>query len=152
MNTQMGRTGIRFNDCMFSEPVPLSHWAPPRCAGLYVVLVRDANWAPKPFQPLYFGEFGHNATVPLSAKERLDLAGTPPEEVLFVAAFAMPFSTTVERLQLRSELIRAYNPPCIVPSERVRHEEEAAELRMLFANARTDFEPQPRRRRIGFIS
>jgi hypothetical protein len=165
MNAPMGNLGIRFNDCMFSEPAPLAEWTPPRCAGLYVVLLRDANWAPKPFQPVYFGEFGHNTAVPLISKDRLPLPGSTPKEALFMAAFPIPFSTTAQRLVLRDELIRAYNPACLVPPEQTpptelvlkldelerRHREEAAELRLLFAGARGSFQPDAPRRRIGFI-
>jgi len=160
----MDNLGIRFNDCVFSEPLALARWTPPRCAGLYVVLVEDSNWAPKPFQPLYFGEFGHNAGLPLVDKQQLHLTGSP-QVALFASAFSMPFSTTAQRLLLRNELVRAYNPPCLVPSEHAppaelvrkldelerRHQEETAELRLLFAGARTYLEPQPPRRRIGFI-
>ena len=52
-------SGIRFGGHLFSEPAPL----PPSGAaslldlpGLYVVLVRDPGWDPRPFRPLYFGE------------------------------------------------------------------------------------------------
>lgn len=160
MNPQM-HLGIRFNDCMFSEPAPLAQWTPPRCAGLYVVLARDPNWAPKPFQPLYFGEFGHN----LMSKDRLHMATALPQQELFVSVFPMPFSTTAQRLLLRDQLIRAYNPPGLVPSAQTpptdlvrkldelerRHQEEAAELRLLFAGARDSLQPEAPRRRIGFI-
>jgi hypothetical protein len=163
----MDKLGIRFNDCVFGEPVPLSQWTPPGCAGLYALLVADPNWAPKPFQPLFFGDFGNHATAALIAKERSLLAAAPPEEALFVCAFPMPFSTSAQRWLLRNELIRAYNPPCCIPSadappatelvrkldelER-RHQEETAELRLLFASAHDYFTPRLHpRRRIGFI-
>jgi hypothetical protein len=164
MNAHMDKPGIRFNDCVFSEPVPFAQWTPPRCAGLYVVLVQDPNWAPRPFQPLYFGEFGHNASLPAFRAEQANLAGVAPHEALFAAAFPMPFSTTAQRWLLRNELIRAYNPPCCVPradtppTELVqkldelerRHQQETAELRWLFAGAANP-EGQPPRRRIGFV-
>jgi hypothetical protein len=164
MNAHMDKQGIRFNDCVFSEPTPLAQWTPPRCAGLYVVLVQDSNWAPRPFQPLYFGEFGHNASLPAFRAEQTGLAAVAPQEALYAAALPLPFSTTAQRWILRNELIRAYNPPCCIPrgdtppTELVRkldelerrHQQETAELRLLFSGAGNYPETQPRRR-IGFI-
>jgi hypothetical protein len=164
MNTAT-KPGIRFNDCVFSEPTSLSHWTPPRCACLYTILVADPNWAPRPYQPLYFGEFGNNAAEPLLEKAREFAARLPGQEV-FVAVLPMPFSTTAQRWIVRDELIWAYNPPCSVlhvetagPTELVRkldelerrHQEETAELRLLFAHAHASLEPPQPRRRIGFI-
>ena len=54
--------GLRFNDSVFSEPVPFAAWAPPACAGILVILRHHPQWSPKPFQPLYFGAFGNDAT------------------------------------------------------------------------------------------
>jgi hypothetical protein len=102
--------GIRFNDCLFSEPAPLEGWTPPQFAGLYAVLTADTNWAPRAFHPLYFGEFG-NAT-PASAFFH-DCAGPiqrAGERTLFVALLPMPFSTTSQRWAICHELVRAYHP------------------------------------------
>jgi hypothetical protein len=163
MNTT-SKLGIRFNDCVFSEPTSLSHWTPPRCAGLYTILVADPNWAPKPFQPLYFGEFGNNGAGGPSEKGR-DFAARLPGQEVFLAVLPMPFSTTAQRLMLRNELIWAYNPPCSIPAGQTagpaelvqkldelerRHQEETAELRLLFASARAGLDPPQPRRRIGF--
>jgi hypothetical protein len=163
MNTT-DKLGIRFNDCVFSEPMLLSHWTPPRCAFLYTILVGDPNWAPRPFQPLYFGESGNNAPERLLEKVR-DFAARLPGQEVFMAVLPMPFSTTAQRWMLRNELIWAYNPPCSMPTaegtaptelvrkldelER-RHQEETAELRLLFASAHASLEPPRPRRRIGF--
>jgi hypothetical protein len=90
--------GIRFNDCVFTEPVRLSDWTPPACAGIVAVLAHDPAWSPRPFRPLYFGEFGNDARRP---------AGSAP---YLIAAFPMPYSTTRQRDTLCNELIAAYNP------------------------------------------
>jgi hypothetical protein len=90
--------GIRFNDCVFTEPVSLSEWTPPGCAGIVVVLAHDPAWSPRPFRPLYFGEFGNDTR---------QLAGSAP---YLVAACPMPYSTTKQRQALCEELISAYNP------------------------------------------
>lgn len=162
MNTN--KLGIRFNDCVFSEPTSLSHWTAPRCACLYTILVADPNWAPKPYQPLYFGEFGNNAAERLLEKTWEFAARLQGQEV-FLAVLPMPFSTTAQRLVLRNELVWAYNPPCWMPGAEAaptelvrkldelerRHHEEAAELRLLFASAHASLEPPRPRRRIGFF-
>jgi hypothetical protein len=94
--------GIRFNDCVFSDPVRLADWTPPSCGGVVVVLAHDPNWAPKGFRPLYFAEFGNDAGRNLTAP--------PAREPLFAAALALPYSTTAQRRALRDELVSAYNP------------------------------------------
>jgi hypothetical protein len=133
----MGPLGIRFNDCLFSEPAPLAETNLPRCAGLYVVLVPDPNWSPKAFQPVSFGEFGNNApNSVISAHHYNDVVknGKP----LFVAVLPMPFSTSQERWVLRSELIWAYNPPSQTAVTPLPPQEPAAA-------------PLPERRPIGFL-
>jgi len=90
--------GIRFNDCVFSEPVSLRDWAPPSCAGVVVVLAHDPAWSPRPFRPLYFGEFGNDTHI------------TPGTAPYLVAVLPMPYSTTRQRQTLCDELIGAYNP------------------------------------------
>jgi hypothetical protein len=90
--------GIRFNDCVFTEPARLSDWTPPGCAGIVAVLAHDPAWSPRPFRPLYFGEFGNDTR---------GLAGSAP---YLVAVLSMPYSTTRQRQALCDELIHAYNP------------------------------------------
>jgi hypothetical protein len=135
--------GIRFDDCYFSEPTPLSQWTPPRCAGLFVVLAPDSNWAPKPYQPLHFGEFGNNAThIPDVAEFGL-LRGAASTQPLYISALAMPFSTTAQRRAIRAELVQAYNPISRASEPR----QELPELPGSF-HLHGDAEP---RRRIGFL-
>src|SRR5258706_59141 len=105
-------SGIRFNDCFFSEPGRLAGWIPPRFTGLFVVFACDPNWAPRSFQPLYFGEFGNNSSF-----------RTPVPGNLFISVLPLPYSTSAQRQSLRNELISAYNPvlqshtPAAAPSE-----------------------------------
>jgi hypothetical protein len=96
--------GVRFNDCVFSEPVRLADWTPPTCGGIVVILAHDLNWAPKAFRPLYFTEFGNNSGHRLTVPSVRD--------PLFVAVLELPYSTTAQRHALRDELIAAYNPAC----------------------------------------
>lgn len=161
MSSYLVAPGLRFNDCVFSEPLPFAEWLPPACAGVVAVLARDPNWAPKPFRPLYFGEFGNDArrsqgNVPLPTA-----AGN-----LFIAVLPMPFSTAVQRRALRHELVAAYNPICQAqgtPSSdelarkldeiESRQQEQNAQIVALLAHFTKLFEPQPAspRRPIGFM-
>jgi hypothetical protein len=159
-------SGIRFNDYVFTEPRPVADWVPPKYAGVYALLARDANWAPKPFQPLWFGEFGNNAHQHVFATQQFRLHKPEP---LLVAVLAAPFSTTNQRCAIRDELIWAYNPvfqpvrSLNGPSELAsklrefekRHEEQTTELRLLLASVSrlfgSDLEERPRRKPIGFL-
>ncbi len=160
MNPYLVVAGIRFNDYVFSEPRPLAEWTPPKCAGICAILARDPNWAPKAFQALCFWEFGNNSDL-------LRLARMPHTETLFVSALPMPFSTSVERAEVRNQLVLAYNPVWqisagsaihgelafkLVELEK-KHEEQTTQLRLLMASVTRLFEPQaePKRyRTIGF--
>src|SRR5437773_1873966 len=100
-------SGIRFNDCFFSEPISLADWVPPGCPGLFAILTFDPNWAPRQLRPLYFGEFGNNtpAQVVLRDCSRV-LSGAGKN--LLVSVLPMPFTTTAQRRTLGDELISAY--------------------------------------------
>jgi hypothetical protein len=102
-------SGIRFNDYLFSEPVPLEGWTAPQFAGVYVLLAPDPNWAPKGFQPLYFGEFGNATPASVFFEAAGGLVDGAARNV-FVAILAMPFSTTTQRLTVCRELVAAYHP------------------------------------------
>jgi hypothetical protein len=156
-------TGVRFNDCFFSEPVRLAEWIPPGSAGILAILARDTNWAPKPFQPLYFTEFGNDA------RRSPESRGAPAGALggnLYVAVLLMPFSTATQRTALRNELVAAYNPICQgsrtpsaaelarrVEEMEARHNEQHAQLLSLLTSLYRFFEPQPvgPRRPIGFL-
>ena len=135
--------GIRFNDCYFGEPTPLNQWAAPRCAGLYVVLAADSNWAPRPYQPLHFGEFGNNARQIPGLTKFGSLRGAGSRH-LYIAALAMPFSTTAQRRALHAELVQAYNPI----SQAGEPRDESFDQPGFFGSGATVPEP---RRRIGFL-
>ena len=91
-------TGIRFNDCLFTEPVRISEWTPPRCGGIVAVLAHDSQWAPRPFRPLFFGEFGNDSRP---------ITGT---DDFLISVLPMPYSTSTQRRALRDELVSGYNP------------------------------------------
>lgn len=130
--------GIRFNDCMFSEPAPLEGWIPPQFAGLYAVLSADPNWAPKAFRPLYFGEFGNTTPAAAFFRDCPALLHGAAERSVFIALMPMPFSTTSQRWAVCHELVRAYHP-------RYQTEVELAGHQVAFEGK------APPRRRIGFM-
>lgn len=114
-------------------------WEPPRFAGLYAILAADLNWAPKPFQPLYFGEFGNATPAAAFFQDCAALIKGAGKPNLFVAVLPMPFSTTSQRWAVCQELVRAYHPLCQAENE-----------------ARSAVPPPlewqvPPRRRIGFM-
>jgi hypothetical protein len=159
--------GIRFNDYIFSEPARLDGWVPPRCAGLFGILVADPNWAPKPFQSIYFGEFGNNAPTSAWLTDYQKIETVWRGKTLLVSVLPMPFSTTSQRCALQNELIWAYHPLCQEVGSKTppvdlarkleeiekRHQEQTAQMMLLLANVNRAFEPQSEpapRRSIGF--
>lgn len=156
--------GIRFNDCLFTEPVPLPHWQPPPCGGIAALLTRNPQWGPRPLQPLYFVEFGNDAPTPSMAPR---LPGNTRAEDLLIAVLPMPFSSVAQRRSLCKELIGAYNPACqadgrVLPvtdlAQKVdeleaRQQEQSRQILSLLSSIGKLFEPQPvtPHRPIGFL-
>jgi hypothetical protein len=167
MESRLAATGIRFNDYFFSEPINLAAWTPPKCAGLFIILMNDPNWAPKAFQPLYFGEFGNNAPISAVLQDCGRMVAAVPGKTMYVTVLEMPFSTTRQRLGLRDELIRAYNPPFqgdansqqphdlavkLAELEK-QHMEQMAQMMQLRASMNVNPDPASTpRRRIGFVT
>jgi len=131
--------GIRFNDFLFTEPVSLDVWTPPQFAGVYVLLKSDGNWAPKAFQPLFFGEFGNGTPSGSFFRDCYAVVKSAGERTLFVAVLPMPFSTTSQRWATCQELVRAYHPLC------------QAETGLPGNQTAIESPASPRRRRIGFM-
>jgi hypothetical protein len=149
MNPYLSASGIRLDDCLFTEPVDLSGWRPPQYAGLFAVFVHDASWAPKPLQPLCFGEFGNNAPRTALLGNYSELAGAANGRKLMIAVYPMPYSTTAQRRAVRDELIWAYNPACQSEGHRLSPGAIAFKLHETEpSSAETEREP---RRRIGFM-
>lgn len=156
--------GIRFNDYLFTDPVPFSNWQPPGCAGVVAVLARNPHWAPKPLQPLFFAEFGNNAGNGAIAPRLKD---DRRAEDLLVAVLPMPYSTAAQRRAVCKELIAAYNPAWQsnglamstaqlagkVEELETRQQEQSQQILSLLSYIGKFFEPQPvaPRRPIGFL-
>jgi len=149
-------SGIRFNDYLFCEPISLAAWTPPKCPGLFILLISDPNWAPKAFQPLYFGEFGNNTPASAMLGECRPVVAVAKGQNLFVSVLPMPFSTTQQRQSLRNELIRAYNPGCQTEDIQTSQSRDlacqlTAQMMQLIASMNAPVEPV-RRRPIGFVN
>ena len=157
--------GIRLNDCIFSEPTRMADWKVPKYAGLFVILVKDANWAPKPYQPLYFGEFGNN-TPPHAPVNHALLPSGASDGTLLISVLPMPFSTTAQRWALRNELMWAYNPPWQIGevrpastglanqlgrADKKPYPEETVQILLLLTGVNLEPQPEQPRRRIGFL-
>ena|SRR5437879_4123930 len=155
--------GVRFNDYMFTEPVPLTVWRPPACPGILAILAHNQQWAPKPLQPLWVGEFSNAGARGASLPPNIH------REELFVSVLPMPFSTTTQRRALCDELISAYSPAfqthgTTLPSAaqvsrkveelEARQQEQSQQILTLLANLAKMFEPGPvgPRRAIGFLA
>jgi hypothetical protein len=154
--------GLRFNDCLFTEPVPIAIWHPPGCAGIVTVLLCNPQWGPKPFQPVYVAAFGNDAT-------RGNILPAPVgRDDLLISVLPMPYSTEAQRRSLCRELIAAYNPVCqanttfVSASElarkvdelEVRQQEQNDRILSLLAHIGKMFELAPvagPRRPIGFL-
>jgi len=138
--------GIRFNNYMFTEPVPLSGWHPPACAGIVVILARNPQWGPKPLQALYFGE---PASVRVNAGQ----------ERLLVSMLPMPYSTAFQRRALCQELSASYTPASAADLARkvevleARQQEQSEQILSLLGYIAKFFESQPvgPKRPIGFL-
>ncbi len=158
-------SGIRFNDWVFSQPIPVANSAWPRCAGLYVVLVEDRNWAPRPYQPVFFGEFGNNAPADQLRDEVERFAKTGQGKPLLISVLPLPFSTSAQRWAVWTEMVTGYNPTCQVQEARtpapdlirrldeleVKQREQTAQLLWLRASAHHLLGAPERRHRIGFV-
>jgi hypothetical protein len=106
-----GQNGSVFK---FSEPSRFGSVPPLPASGLYVILVRDAGWSPRPFRPLYFGKSAGFDTRPTYSHENYETwcraAGGATN--LFVSYRAMWCSTDAERQALETNLINYYKPEC----------------------------------------
>ena len=153
--------GVRFNDSVFTEPMQLAVWRPPACAGIVAILARNPQWAPKPLQPLYFGEFGNDAARGTS------LPVVTRRDDLLVSVLPMPYSTSAQRRALCNELIAAYNPAGQANATMAsaaelarkideldsRQQEQSQQILSLLAHLGTLFGPHPvaPRKPIGFL-
>ena len=94
----------------FNGPFLAPLWSPPKCAGLYAVLV--PGWRLLTFRALYFGQAEVFDAGLLKAHPRhpewLTIAGT--DWNLYIATHEMSFSTPSQRESAARELARSYKP------------------------------------------
>ena len=108
---------IRFGTYDFSNLQLLPHaypYQPLDLPGVYVILVFDDQWRPKPYRPLYVGESEDLWNRTTIAHEKYVWwqvhAGTVTS--LYRAFYPLLASTRSQRLAVESTLIAQYNPPC----------------------------------------
>src|SRR5712664_388027 len=88
--------GIRFSDYVFTEPIPLDRLLlPSHSTGVYAVLMPDPTWAPRDFQPLFFGEFA-NGHCSITAAELSWWYRAAAGKSLYIAVLAIPEAHTGE--------------------------------------------------------
>lgn len=162
--------GIRFGRYLFSEPVPLrGFWVPPRTAGLYVILVPDPTWLPRPFQPIFFGEFSPDRPNPVTYREYIAWFRAAAGRDLHVAVLDAQSGASGQLPLVKRELTHTYEPICDYQAqnefvgdgvsrkldllEKKDYEHDAL-LRVVLAAVGRLLEPPPeppRKRQIGFL-
>ena len=112
--SQRKAVGIMFDGRNFTEPIHFLRAAPPAVSGIYVILIRDDNWSPRNFRPLYFGEARILSTRVNTQHERYSdwCRSTAGVENLFVAFHWMMGRTEEERKASEGELIAHFQPEC----------------------------------------
>jgi hypothetical protein len=107
------RAGLRFLDRYFTEPVEFGSSRLPEHAGVYVIVVSDPAWEPRPYRPIYFGEAEDLAGTVAASHEKSDswryAAGA--ENGIYVAYHLM-VGSNAERTAFKEKLIREYRPAC----------------------------------------
>ena len=107
-------SGIRFADYVFSEPIPLAICVTePQRMGVYAVLVPDATWGPRHFQPIFFGVFNGHHQSQLSPDDYRRCLRAAAGKLLYVAAYNMPLvGDPSESQRIQRELVQIYSPLC----------------------------------------
>ncbi len=104
-----------FGNYSFTDPELLLGWSAPNTPGVYCICIRNTRWQPTPFQPIYFDHTESFSQLILTEAHPafakwVKESGSPFR--LFVAVYAMPYSTEYQRRVVERFLIHQYNPPC----------------------------------------
>ena len=112
-NSPFTKPGVRYGDWLFSEPRPLLSTFTPNSQGLYVVVVPDSLWSPRPFRLLYVGETADlkSRIGPHHEKYSSWKREAGQQTLHFAVASTFGF-TDLQRKAHEEALIRQYNPPC----------------------------------------
>jgi hypothetical protein len=110
----VSRAGIRFNNRVFTEPVPFSLALPPVSSGIYAILVPDTSCRPRPFRVIYFGESCNFSQRVTEDHERFNnwLAEAGGSAGLYLAFCPTPLLKAQQRRWVEHDLIARYHPPC----------------------------------------
>jgi hypothetical protein len=105
--------GIRFADCVFSEPVPIGRQGVPvHSAGIYVILIHDPTWGPRQFQPVFFSEFGPSHHSSVGPADVMGWHRVAAGRGLYVAVHSVAPAEAHELPVLTRELVASYRPLC----------------------------------------
>jgi hypothetical protein len=109
----VSRTGLRFLDRYFTEPIAFDSGRLPNAAGVYGILVNDRAWQPRPYRPIYFGEAGDlGARVAVSHEKYEEWRRTAGSADQLYVVYHLASAGDAERAALVSGLIREYRPAC----------------------------------------
>lgn len=108
------QVGIRFNNRIFREPVPLSLALVPVSSGIYAILVADASCRPRPFRVIYFGECHNFSQRVTGDHEHFNdwAAEAGGAANLHVAFCPTPLLREQQRRWIEHDLIARYRPTC----------------------------------------
>src|SRR5580693_1919914 len=107
------REGLRFLDRYFTEPIGFGGSRLPEHAGVYVILVNDVAWEPRPYRPIYFGEARDLSGIVVASHEKSDswYRAAGAEDGIYVA-YHLIVGSDAERTAFKEKLIREYRPAC----------------------------------------
>jgi hypothetical protein len=108
------RRGIRFNNRVFTEPMPFSLARPPVSSGVYAILAPDASFRPRPFRVIYFGESHNFSHCITGSHERFSDWTLQADGAanLYVAFCPTPLLRELQRRWVENDLIVRYRPAC----------------------------------------
>jgi hypothetical protein len=105
------RRGIRFLDFGFSEPMRFDTAYRQSCGGIYVILVSDRQWGPRPFRPIYFGKASSLVERACRSHEKYrDWVRASGGSLLYIAFHVI--TREPERIAAERRLILHYKPEC----------------------------------------
>ncbi len=106
---------INYGDHLFSDPVWIGLWKPPRAAGLYAILVLDQSVKPQPYRVIYFGEtedFSARGFIKNHNKYPCWMRESGSEHYLYISILPQSWLTPEQRKAAEAVLIAKYRPAC----------------------------------------
>ena len=107
--------GIKFGERQFSEPRRFPELLIPPTQGIYAILVQDANYKPRPFRVIYFGESSNLGDRVCTTHEKYsDWTRSAGGTQLYMAYHWTTGMNDTQRRDAECVLINQYKPECNV--------------------------------------